>query len=141
MIPRRFVVRVVKHIVCFITLAQALDSLLICCPGCRTFAASFVDFCLYIFSVLTRIKLVAFSNLLNLSHINVKQMGASVSTQFCPSHFNLVLTRFLFYYQTCPPFAVSPSSAHSNHYNTIGKNNRETRRDGAAAQRKKEFFL
>src|ERR1044072_2850501 len=60
MIPRRFVVRVVKHIVCFITLAQALDSLWICCPGCRTFVASFVDFCLYIFNVLTRIKLVAF---------------------------------------------------------------------------------
>src|ERR1044072_9387262 len=96
MIPRRFVVRVVKHIVCFITLAQALDSLLICCPGCRTFVASFVDYCLYIFRVLTQIKLAAFSNLLNLSHGKVKQMGASVSTQFCPSHFILVLIQFLF---------------------------------------------
>jgi hypothetical protein len=35
--------------------------------------------------------LVAFSNLPNLSHGKVKQMGASVSTQFCPSHFLLLL--------------------------------------------------
>ena len=88
----------------FITLAQALESpvdLLSRFSSVRCFY-NYLDFlivvCLYIFSVLIRIKLVAFSNLLNLSHVKVKQMGASVSTQFCPSHFNLVLTQFLFYY-------------------------------------------
>src|ERR1044072_4015041 len=95
------------------------DSTSICCPCCRAYLVLYhfssdvrlpVDLLsrlsnvccflcwllLYIFSVLTRIKLVAFSNLLNLSHGKVKQMGTSVSTQFCPSHFILVLTQFLF---------------------------------------------
>src|ERR1044072_2864755 len=100
MIPRRFVVRVVKHIVCFITLAQALDSLLICCPGCRTFVASFVNFCLYIFIVLTRIKLVAFLICLTF----LMERSSKWGLLSAPNFVRLILIWFLlnsFFYYFC----------------------------------------
>jgi hypothetical protein len=77
------IVSMFSSIKCFITLAQTLEFPEDCCPGFRVFVAFIsyvIGFCMYIFGVLTRIKLAAFSNLLNFSYGNVKQMGASVST-------------------------------------------------------------